>query len=258
MLATWLLICAILGGGPAAAQESEGDAAEARRLFEDADRAIDEDRLADARDLLRRSLDLAPHPATAFNLAMVSGAMGEHRAAIEVLEQLEGGEFGTLEAPQRAEVTRMISESRRELALVDVGVGSVGADVRMDGELLATLSPGERAEARVDPGRHIVTVRTVDGRVEEREVVLEAGDERRIDFQLEPTTASTDDGRLAADGGDDREEVDGGGSFITSPWLWLGVAAVVAGGVVLAVVLTQGGGEPEDPVWGAARPLVTF
>jgi hypothetical protein len=258
MLAVWLLISAILSGGPVAAQESEDGAAEARRLFQEADRAIDEDRLADARDLLRRSLDLAPHPATAFNLAMVSTAMGEHRAAIEILEQLEGGDYGALEASQRAEVTRMISESRGELALVDVGVGSVEADVRVDGELLATVAPGERAEARLDPGRHIVTVRTADGRVEERAVDLEAGDERRIDFQLEPSTGSTDDARISADGGDEVDE-DDGGSIVTSPWLWLGVAALVAGGVVLAVVLTtQGADAPEDPVWGAARPLLTF
>jgi hypothetical protein len=257
MLAFWLFVCTILGGSPALAQAPETDAAEARRLFQEADQAIDEDRLADARDLLRRSLDLAPHPATAFNLAMVFGAVGEHRAAIELLERLEGGDFGELDAEQRGEVTRMISESRGELALVDVAAGSVEADVRVDGELLATLSPGERAETRLDPGRHIVTVRAVDGRVEERAIELEAGDERRVDFELEAAVASSNDGRLAPEGGDEVDDEDDG-SVLTSPWLWLGMAAVIAGGVVLAIVLTEGGGEPEDPIWGTARPLFSF
>ena len=79
----------------------------------------------------------------------------------------------------------------------------------------------------------------------------------RTDRAVEPSHDSIDLGASGAHD-DDRADDDDGGGLLTSPWLWIGVGIVVAGGVTVAVAMSASGGEP-DLYRGSLGPgAVTF
>jgi tetratricopeptide (TPR) repeat protein len=220
--------------GRAAADEAE----EARALFESADAALDEGRFAAARDLLRRSIALHPHRATAFNLAVALRGTGEVSESIEVFEQLLAGGFGELEAERRDEVGRLLEQVRAEVARLSVrACGAPEIDIRLDGAPALTLPDCGRATLSVDPGAHIVRFDAVRAESIERRLVLERGERASLDVGLE----------LLA------EPEARGENVLESPWLWLSVGgAIVAGAAVLLVAILARPTNPHvtDDVFG--------
>ena len=83
----------------------------------------------------------------------------------------------------------------------------------------AIVTPGPYAvagEIVLLPGTYRLTVEADGYRTATRDLVLDAGARTNVDVELEPST-----------------------TILTSPWLWVGVAAVVAGAATTAVLLNR-------------------
>lgn len=141
-----------------AAEPTRAERAEARSLFEQARAAIQEGRFAAARDLLRRSLALAPNTGSAFNLAVALRGTGELRSAVQTFEALLAGEHGTLSAEQAREASTLMARTRADLAHLEVRVtGAPSVEVRLDGELVGEAPEGGTVQTDIDPGVHVLT-----------------------------------------------------------------------------------------------------
>jgi len=225
----------------ALASRASADAASARAQFERGRASMDAGRLDEARRYFEASLRDSPQPATAYNLAVVRDAMGRPADAERIIDALRRGRYGVLSAPGLAQIDALSARVRTRVAVLQIEAPiSSGTIVRVDGEPVAGAVGDGALAARVDPGRHVVTVRAADGRSAERAVHVGYGAVARVTIALPPplTTRPDDDG--------------------PSAWLWIGIggAAVAVGvGVVLAVVLSSEQDPIRDDVWPVAPSL---
>jgi hypothetical protein len=243
-----ILVVALTALSPSAVTAQEGDEATARALFEEAKERIRAGELAAARDLLERSLELSPNPASAFNLAVVLRAMGRAVEAGDYLEALSGGRFGELTAREEAEIERLSSQVDEEVARIVLTTEAVGAvRASIDGDGVGVIDPSTEATRRVDPGDHVVEAWTEDGRHFREELSVVRGDYRTIALAFPDAPATGDD-------------ADTGTTVFESPWFWVITGVVVAAGVAVTVVLatTASPDRVEDPVWGSGMTLLSF
>ncbi|MCA9671836.1 MAG: hypothetical protein KC503_39825 [Myxococcales bacterium] len=181
VLATLALVV-VPAAPPACAAAKVG---QAKRLFEKATQALQAGRLAEARDLLRRSLALHAHPATAFNLAVALRGTGEVTAAMTVLENLLAGRYGKLPASRRAEALRYREVTAKEVGKLDVHVrGAPKAAISIDGAPRATVTG--RAQLHVDPGSHRVSASAEGMKPAQQTVQVGRGALATVRFALEP------------------------------------------------------------------------
>lgn len=186
MKAALLLALALAHAAPAGAQSSAEQ--EARELFQRANAALETGRFAEARDLLRRSIELTPNPASAFNLAVALRGTGETIASVSTFDRLLEGEYGRLSAAQRREAERLRHETRAEIAVLHISAtGADAIELRVDGQRVGTPAAGEVVEHRVDPGTRVVTASAPRRETAERRVDLPRGGSLRVAFELEPT-----------------------------------------------------------------------
>jgi hypothetical protein len=152
----------------------------------------------------------------------------------------------------------MLVEVERGLVELVVHVrGTREGMVSIDAREVASLDPSGTLRERVDPGPHLVEVSTADGRSARQRVDAAADEGASVSVELvvPPPTAPPSD-----------ENEDEGGGVLRSPWTWLLVgAALVAGGVALAVVLLTAEEQPTEPDFLGGRvvvltstPLVTW
>ena len=183
-LALTLLVVDLVAA-PARAQSPEQ---EARELFQEANAALETGRFAEARDLLRRSIELTPNPASAFNLAVALRGTGETIASVATFDRLLEGEYGRLSSAQRREAERLRHETRAEIAVLHISAtGADAIELRVDGQRVGTAAAGEVVEHRVDPGTRVVTASAPRRETAERRVDLPRGGSLRVAFELEPT-----------------------------------------------------------------------
>lgn len=99
------------------------------------------------------------------------------------------------------------------------------------------LMGNERWEGRVNSGRHTVRIRSATGKEERREVMVQDGDARIVQFGVNGRTEK------------------GGGGLGAGAWAAIlgGGAALVAGGVITGVML---GNRTRDPLQGTMNPGV--
>jgi hypothetical protein len=298
-----IVLVAALVLGSHAASRAEAQQGDARALFEQASEALDTGRFAEARDLLRRSLDLTPNPATAFNLAVALRGTGETLASVSTFDDLLGGRYGRISGSQRAEAGRLRAQTRAEVAVLHiVARGADRIEVRVDGRRIGVLEDGERRAHEVDPGPRVVTASAPRRETVERRLELARGSSERVELELLPSGS----GELVVEAiypedvleivgvgratGTLRREVPPGdyevvvsgpagrreslvtvepgqtlrvrlererASAWTSPWLWTGVGAAVAGLIVAGVLLLGDRVEDpiQDPVYGVVAAL---
>ncbi len=203
----------------------------ARELFDAAAEAIGQGRFAEARDLLRQSLAVGPRRATAFNLGVALRGTGEVRDSVVVFDELLRGVYGDLSAERRTQIESLLLEVRADLAHIDVSAcGAERVEVRVDGELRATLGPCGQASVEVDPGDHVVRLEAPGAAAIERRVTLAAGQRHttRETLVVRPTSVASEEGDARL-------------------WLWLGLGAglVAVVAIVVAVMFTLG--PPSEP-----------
>ncbi|MEM9070005.1 MAG: hypothetical protein AAGE52_15970 [Myxococcota bacterium] len=228
----WVVICALLCL-PGLSRAQDADAA--TRAFDRGIQAQNEGLLSVARDAFRQALALAPSRAAAFNLAYVLKSLEQTTEAIALFERLSDGEFGSLREEQASEVDALLEESRRELARVSLSVcGVPEPQVRIDGERTLRLRDCSPHALLLDAGRHVFSASAERVRPEERALSLRAGQELTLRVDLEPPPRRP---------------------LRRNPWIWVAVGVVVAGGIALAIGLSQRQGPYVDDVFGVTDTL---
>lgn len=195
---------------PAVAQDA-ADRRRARQLFQEADGALSGGRFAEARDLLRRSLALYPHAATAFNLAVALRGTGEIRGSVEIFDQLLDDRFGELDGTQRAQAQSLRAETDAELGVLQItATGAPRVEIRVDGVRIGEIGDGGTLEWRVDPGPRVVTASAERRQTAERRLEVERGRTHEVEVAL-ALTASAAEGTIVLEGesADDRLEIVG-------------------------------------------------
>lgn len=177
-----LALVAFLVSIATGARAQDTDAAEA--LFREGVAALQEGRLPEARTALRASLELNPHPSTAFNLMTTLTDLDELIAASSLCRQLLEDDFGDL-GERRVQVERLCEEVWEQTPIVDVVArGAPAIDLRIDGEADSVLEDGAQTTRRLDPGRHVLRVEAPGHRGDEYAVDLARSDRTRIELRV--------------------------------------------------------------------------
>lgn len=160
---------------------------DARALFDEAIGDIGQGRYAVAVEKLRRSLELAPRTATAFNLGVALRGTGDSLAATQVFDEVLAGRYGPIDAEQTAQVAALRDEVRRDLVTLTIRV-TTGADVlvAVDGREVATLERGAETTVTVNPGTRRITGQATDFEPARTEITVERGSTRTVELALEP------------------------------------------------------------------------
>jgi len=225
----------------------------AREIFEEAMPLLHARRYVEARDLLRDSLALYNHQATAYNLAMVQRELGEATIAAELIARLLGGEFGQLSAEETSLIHELRGHVEADLARITValdGPEGVQGTVLIDDEERGLASEGPFA---ANPGEHMVRVASEGYDVlvpgsgpsgDSALVNLRRGQEITLRFALTPRPIEE---RLF-------EEPPPRKGWIAG--VVIGVALAVGAGVALGVYYAGQSPSPEvDPVFGRTDTL---
>jgi hypothetical protein len=179
------VIATLASPSRAAGQTPDRRADEARALFDRGREALDTGRFAAARDLFRRSIEVAPNVASAFNLAIALRGTGETRSAIETFERLLEGGYGEISPEQRRQIAELLGPARGDLGHLTVVVrGAEEIELRIDGALIATAHDGETVRREIDPGEHVITASAPRRTSYEQAIVVERGATVSVDAEL--------------------------------------------------------------------------
>jgi len=257
------LVAALLGiAPPALADEAER---EARAMFERGTNALRSGRVAEARDLFRRSLATLPTAPTAFNLAVALRGTGETSESVSLFGELLEGRFGDLSTERRVEVLRLRRETRAELALLEVA--NAGAEpitvslVRPDQRPVAAsaarleIAGRRRAKVRVDAGAYDLRAESPGHLAATHHLELERGGRAVWSPVLVAEGAASSGTRPAPARSPPSPAAT---PFYGRPWFWIATgAAIVAAGVVTWVALEDRTGDPvSDEVFGVVEALM--
>jgi hypothetical protein len=172
---------------PRAAAPSEAHLTRARELFDEAAASLQVGRFADAVKELRASLDLVPRTATAFNLAVALRGTGDALAALALFDKLAAGDYGELDPARREQVRALRAEVAAEIAtLTIVANGADAIEIRVDGEIVASVKSGASTASRVNPGTHRVVASARDHETVDRAVDVLRGSSQTVELTLRP------------------------------------------------------------------------
>jgi hypothetical protein len=165
----------------------------------------------------------------------------------------------SLEAALVAQVKPLAGELRGEtqelLARAKAFVARYELDIKPElrsTQIVIDGIPVERAPRQgltLAVGEHVLQVQAPGYEEEKRALSVRGGEVERIVIELKETPAAP---LLATSAQPAREER----SVWSSPWLWTGVGAVVAGGVLAAVLLSSGGTKTSAPIPGDIGGIV--
>jgi hypothetical protein len=247
-----LLIVAITiaGTSGAHAQPADGGTAAklplARRFYEEGVDAIGKARWSNALDRFKASYELAPRVLTLFNLAYAQAQTGRLVEATEsyrrFLRETTDGRYPEL---------RPVATS--QLELLDKQIAQVTIDVTNldDGDVVAIddleLPRAALREAiPMNPGAHVARVQRGARVIATRTLALAAGAPEAVRIELPvkppdlevhhsadpPAVTALPPGPVRVDHGPSH-------AWLRSPWLWSGVAIVVAGTATGAYLMTR-------------------
>jgi len=240
------IIALVTSSRPASAQTDEPEpeqavSAEAMSLFDAGMAAFRDGRPADAQDLFRRSLQIQPIPATAWNLALALRATNDLVEAVRIARQLLDEHYGELQEEQREQIGTLLDELYRRVAVLDITTNHTSEVVAtVDGVRVGVVEPGQQIEHVTEAGEHRVSGIVPDARVVEQSVVAPSGEHTDVLITLEPVTEPV--AEPATTGRRPRRW-----------WIWVVAATVVVGvatGLSLWLVLRD---EPQmvvNPLWG--------
>jgi hypothetical protein len=247
------------------ASESGGDSVEqARQLFNEGLRFVEDEDWSQAEDRFRRVLALRSSHVASYNLASALVHLGRLVESSELLRVV-------LRDPAVDANTR--DASQQLLTEIEPRIGSL--TIRITGDASnASLSvddkPLELAAAMqavsVDPGVHHVVLQRDGAVLAQRNVAVGGDAPLQADVTLElapriaPETAVTrsEPTRRAmpvvpASRQEPEADTGGGDSVLTKWWLWTGVGAAVAAGVIVALVAAPSS-QQAKPVSGDTEP----
>lgn len=197
----------------AADARAQSDSESAREAFAEGIEAAADAQWERARERFAASYELEPKVAALYNLATALRALGRHREARDALD-------GVLSDPDAREDVRDAARSMRveeqaQLARLVLSLEPPMVRLRIDGH--PRPDRGERPLVlEVDPGSRALDVERDGARPYRWSGRLSPGEERRLDVALQ---AEVSERRV-----------------VKSPWLWVGVGAVLVAVVTVIVV----------------------
>jgi hypothetical protein len=248
--------------------QDERDSATARALFEQGVELARQSDWAGAADRFARSNDLRRSPVVAYNLAAAWIELGRLVEAAELLRQIERdpGAKPKLKKDARERLEQL--EPRLATLVVTVESERKPEEVRVNDRALPEAALG--VPTPVDPGTVEITVVGGGAVLWSKQVEVLPGGSQRVTIELptpstqpapEPTVAPTPRATAAAlspevrsPALDDTTQTDESGTLWEEPWLWIGVAIVVAGTVTVVLLASSGGSSTEDPIVGTLEP----
>ncbi|MEM6531080.1 MAG: hypothetical protein AAF654_00585 [Myxococcota bacterium] len=214
---------------------SDGDAEEARQLFEQARVALETADHAAAKRLLEKALALHPNPSIAFNLSMAEGSLGLYVESVTRLRAIEAGRYGALTEEALGDVRLRREKFAKRIAKVTLDVDGFTESVEIVGH--GAVKPG--APTPLNPGRYTARAASSSASVE-TEFALGDGEQRTVRIELRavapPPTEAPPEERS---------------SYWSSPWLWGSVALVAATSVGVLLIL-----DDEEPVGRPMGPVI--
>ncbi|RLB50170.1 MAG: hypothetical protein DRJ42_19425 [Deltaproteobacteria bacterium] len=249
-----------LAGAPQAAAQagSAGERAAAQELLDHGLEASRDGRWTEALENFEQSYALTNENATLVNVADAQAATGQLMAAIasyeRFLERARRRDARLVPGAQEA-----LAEVRARLPRVVIRVEGLrgGDEVWLDDGI---LDHGDLDTPRaIDPGDHTVTIARGGASAAEESFHVAEGGDSEVLVDANPRERAAPDPRLAPDPGPGEPADDGGGSVLTSPWLWIGVGLVVAAAIVIPVAATSGGSTPAETYTGSlGAGVLTF
>lgn len=250
-----LLVIAMLALAPASAlaQSADPNAAAklpiARKLYDEGVDAINKGRWSTAYDKFKASYELVPRPITLFNLAGAQSQTGRLVEASEsyrrFLRDTSDGRFNEM----RAEATSQLEQIDKQIAQVTIDIAHLESDdVVMVDEIEFPHSALHTA-IPMNPGQHVARVQRGQNAIANRKITLASGATESVQIDLpilQPDLTVHRDPESGAPGvtGTATRNEPGPApapprSWLRSPWLWSGVAVVVAGAATGAYLLTR-------------------
>lgn len=256
LLSLGLFLSACFWGLDAHAQ-APGEIALAREQFTVGVEAARAANWPQALAAFERSYALYAHPETLFNIAGARQKLGQLVAASEAYRSYLRNPATASDTTRRAQAEARLAEITPEIARVGIRVeGLVEGDVlRLDDRELSRAALD--ADLPIDPGQHRLRLLAGSEVVGETEFAIHARERIEVllrrDVDAKPVVVAAPTPRATAAAAMDdsasaepmpAQRSDEQGSVLRKWWLWTAVGAVVAGGVVAAVLLTQ---EPDQP-----------
>ena len=144
-----LVLAALCQASSAPAQVNE-----ARVAFQSGVQSYAERRYAEALESFRTAYRIRPHPSVLVNIANCFVALNRPQDAISTFERFLNDPTVAPPPQQRTEIQTAIAEARRHLATINVLVFPPGAEVYLDGDLVATAPL--RRPLQTGPGPHVI------------------------------------------------------------------------------------------------------
>lgn len=203
---------------------------------------------AEARALFLRAHEVHPSARTLRGLGIEEFELRNYLECITRLEAALASQERPLEGALRRQTEELLSRARTFVSRIELELTPLPGDVR----ILVDGVPAELSEElalALPVGEHEIEIRAEGYEREKRRLSVMGGQRRALSIELRPTSSprpGPEQATLAGPG-----ELQDEGSLLESPWLWTAVAVVVAGGVVTALLVSDGG-DPEvaDPIAG--------
>jgi hypothetical protein len=179
-----------------------------------------------------RAYELRPDHRVLFNVGQVHSEKQDWVSAIRAFRLYLAEGADEIPADRAAAVRDMIKDAQGRVASVTIKANVLG-EVLVDGA--SAGSTRSAAPVLVNAGIREIVVRADAFRPQSRRLILAGGEERSLDFVLEPVVAlaGTDDGSVPGGGPSPRR------GLSTGAWVSFGGALVLAGGAVITALLTR-------------------
>lgn len=264
----WAVPSAHAQTAPKAAPPSEPDVDQARQLFNEGLAFVEREDWVQAEDRFRRVLALRSSHVVSYNLASALTHLGRLVESAELLRAI--GRDANADATTREAAAQLLSEIEPRIGSLTVRIAgdSEGIAVTLDDKPIEFSGPVQTLS--VDPGEHRVAIQKA-GAVMERKSLVLGGDaplQGELAFELPspiapkavaaaapatppPVATQIVPGNLEPLPSEPETR---SRSLLERPWFWAGVGALVAGGVVTALLVSSPG--KASPVAGDTNPPV--
>jgi hypothetical protein len=189
-------------------------------LIKDAIVEYNAGRWAEARLLFARAHAVTPSARTFRGMGIADYELGNYVQAAQALEAALESRVKPLSDAQRKSAEQVVARARQYIGVFRLHAPRDARSLTVDGQRVTRPSDDMLS---FDPGRHVVTIETEDGRLLERELVVQAG--ARGELRLEPV--ARDEPAPARDATTpavrpNRSEKDAESALL---WTWVGVGA---------------------------------
>jgi tetratricopeptide (TPR) repeat protein len=175
-----ILVFALLGPGAALAQSEEE---QAKALFRQGVEASDAGRWAEAVEAFSRSLSLVERPSTLFNLLTALREQARYREALPVGERYLVVSKDAADAQKRAQVQRLITEMKDAMGTLVLRVEPPNATVEVDA---IVVPPRSYPQVFLSPGRHELSAQAEGYLPQHETVTIERHVRSQVAVKLRP------------------------------------------------------------------------